>query len=311
MNRTMRVCSLWMMGVVVFGSMGCTTTVEVFRPIPLPTGLHGHRTHLIDKRLYVFGGYGRNSIRLDPQAREWVDVAPMHVRKVFFSSAVVDKKIYAIGGSEDGQDAVIERYDPKKDRWKVLLRSDKLPKTHFASAAIGHQIYIVGGFPDSHVHMHVFDTRTGKLADAPPLPNFARGDHFHFMANLNGKLHVLGGIRFKGDRGMLDQHWALHGQKWLKRAAMPHPSFTKAGAYGVVQGKLYLFEQSGQLHHVYDPKTDRWSGKLAPIPAWLAMTTVVTEGDRLYVLGGIPGRNRPSRPLHIFDVTSNRWNGVE
>ena len=82
------------------------------------------------------------------------------------------------------------------------------------------------------------------------------------MAILDGKLHVLGGIRFKDEGGQLDQHWMLDGGKWQKRALLPEPSMTKAGAYGVVKGKLYVFQVRGALHHVYDPKTDRWSDKL-------------------------------------------------
>lgn len=286
-----------------------------FQPKPLPGGRHGHRMHLVDGRLYLMGGYGGASMNacqmLDPKTGRWVDRAPMHVPQTFFASAVVGGRIYVIGGHDRKDErSAIERYDPAKDRWEVLLRTDELPRSHFSAAAVGPRIYIIGGFPDRRPHVHVFDTQTGTLADAPALPGYEKGDHFHYMAVLAGKLHVLGAMRFHPDTTVLNQHWMFDGKEWVARAPLPTESMSKLAAYGVLDGKLYLFSPSDELHHVYDPATDTWSDTPAHMPTMRVMPACVAVGKKLHVFGGVPPRERgrSAGSVMTYDAATNRWN---
>ena len=275
-------------------------------PAALPKAVHGHRAHLVQGRIFAFGGFGETAVAWNGPIAGWTDVAPMPTHKAFFSSAVVDERIYTVG-AQAGQSA-IERYDPTEDRWHTVLRSARLPKSHLATAALGHQLYILGGFPDAAGRLQVFDTRTGQLSDAPPLPGFHAGDHFHYLAPLAGQLHVIGGMRFQPDSDVLDQHWALEGDAWRKRAPLPNPAMSKFGVHGVASGRFYLFSKLHQLHHVYDPATDRWSGKLAPLERVIGMAATVADGQRLYVLGGMrPDALATDTGSSWFDIGSNRW----
>lgn len=284
-------------------------------PAPLPGGRHGHRVELVDGRFYLLGGYGGDSAAgvrvLDGGGGRWVDRAAMHVPKVFFASVVIDGAIYAIGGSDakDGEEgaAVIERYDAGADRWDVLVRSERLPRSHLAAAAVGRRVYIIGGFPDTHVHVHEFDTKTGEFADAPPIPGFQCGDHFHYVAALGGRLHVLGGMRFGDKSGERREHWVLDDGRWIQRAPLPAPSMAKLAAYGVIGEKLYVFSPLHGLHHVYDPAADSWSDAPATMPVTLTMPACVTQCDRLHVFGGLDLRGRGDGAVHTYDATKNVW----
>src|SRR5688500_15440512 len=97
-------------------------------PVALPSPRHGHRIERLDGGLFSFGGFGDSSAPdreskqtwwLAPGAKEWRRRADMSVGRVFFGSAVVDGKVYAIG---DG----VERYDPKLDRWTKVIATDRL-----------------------------------------------------------------------------------------------------------------------------------------------------------------------------------------
>ncbi len=280
----------------------------------LPHGAHGHRAHRLGDRLLLFGGYGIEATAFDLKTSKWSEFPPMKVRKVFFSSAVVEGRIYAVGGDPQSEEpAVIERFDPQANAWEVLLRSKELPKSHHAVAAAHGKIFIIGGFPGREPLAHVFEPGSGELKAMPPLPGEKRGDHFHFLATLAGRPHVLGGMRFaEGDSGPMNQHWMWDGEAWRERAALPIPSMAKFGPHGVLGGKLYLFEQSDGLHHIYDPETDRWSDSAAEMPAHLAMPAAIAEGPFLYLLGGIdPTRRIPPDAVHIFDSHANRWRMVE
>jgi N-acetylneuraminic acid mutarotase len=274
--------------------------------------------HLIDGRLYVMGGYGgRSSLTstavFDSTSGNWLQLASMSVPKTFFASVVIDGFIYTIG-NQDGEDglAVIERYDVEADKWEVILRSNKLPRTHLAAAAVGPLIYIIGGFPATQKHVHVFDTRKGELGNAPMLHGFVKSDHFHYVAVVGGNLHVLGGIRFEKEGGTLDVHWMFDGQKWHKRSKLPVKSLSKIGAFGVINEKLYLFSKAQKLHHVYNPALDIWSTSLSPMPQLRLMCASVVDGTRLYVFGGMNERTRDGKEVVlIYDAKENSWQNRE
>ena len=279
-------------------------------PTKLPQGANGHRAHRLDDRLFVFGGFGPGAIEFDFESKTWSRFPPMKVRKVFFGSVVVKGQIHAIGGaSKRNEPGVIEKFDSLRNQWEVVLRSDSLPKTHLSAAAVNNRIYIAGGLPKENSGIHFYDVHTRKFAAMPALPDAKPGDHFYYMATLNNRLHILGGMRLaSGDGGAMDQHWMWDGEVWKKKAVLPTPSIAKFAVYGVVGDKLYVFNKIDGLHHRYDPNADSWAGDLAPMPTILAMPAVVPDKNRLLVLGGIvPSRKPPHKAILVYDVIANRW----
>jgi hypothetical protein len=78
----------------------------------------------------------------------WVSKASMQVARGSLGVAVVDGKIYAIGGiSDDGVVGVNEEYDPETDMW-VFKKSMPTPRESFAIVSCQGKIYCIGGTTD-------------------------------------------------------------------------------------------------------------------------------------------------------------------
>src|SRR5690349_293783 len=74
----------------------------------------------------------------------WQKRAPMPTARTEVAAAVLDGKIYVIGGYQKGA-GLVEEYDPEKNVWR---RRAALPKPlhHVGAAAVNGKIYVIGGF---------------------------------------------------------------------------------------------------------------------------------------------------------------------
>ena len=92
------------------------------------------------------------------QAIHWSTRAPMPTPRVYFGTAVVGGRIYAIGGYSGSTLATVEAYDPATDQW-TSRASMPTPRAHFVVAAVGGKIYAIGGY-----QLGVFGTATTLYA---------------------------------------------------------------------------------------------------------------------------------------------------
>ena len=79
-----------------------------------------------DGNLYAVGGESddgsrlRSAERYDPATNAWEAVAPMAVERSRPGVAVLDGKLYAVGGYDDGWFTSVERYDPTTNVWETV-----------------------------------------------------------------------------------------------------------------------------------------------------------------------------------------------
>ena len=90
----------------------------------------------------------QKALMLAPQAEggTWAKKADMPAARAFFSTSVVNGKIYAIGGGTLDVDlATVEEYDPAKDTW---MKKADMPtaRSSFSSSLINGKIYAIGGW---------------------------------------------------------------------------------------------------------------------------------------------------------------------
>nr|XP_039247545.1 kelch-like protein 12 [Styela clava] len=78
-----------------------------------------------EEGIYVMGGYNVNGSSTLTTAefrssltKTWVMLKPMKNARQYFSSCVIDEKVYVIGGN--GNPADIKEYDPEKKEWKII-----------------------------------------------------------------------------------------------------------------------------------------------------------------------------------------------
>ena len=80
---------------------------------------------LNDGKLYAVGGYSGDDAlssveRYDPALDAWEAVAPMAEARFFHAVAVLDGKLYAVGGQNYGLLSSVERYDPATNAWEAV-----------------------------------------------------------------------------------------------------------------------------------------------------------------------------------------------
>ena len=131
-----------------------------------------------------------------PTKRTWVD------------TAVVNNKIYAIGGEvsprhdvppDDEFFARIEEYKPRTDRWRK--RPDMpLLRFSFSTVAIDKKIYLIGGYTRDNgfktlTSIDVYEPSLNRWGTIPPLPT----PKIAPAVAVNGVIYMLGGF-IRGQR---------------------------------------------------------------------------------------------------------------
>ncbi len=211
----------------------------------------------------------------------WLSKAPMHEARSGVGVAVVNGKIYAIGGTRsNGFRATNEIYDPATDTWTSKAPMPT-PRSDFGIAVCQNKIYCIGGYVDgfsatgvNEVYYPETDTWETKTPLQTPILNL--------QANVvNGKIYLIGG----SPDGKLNQVYDPANDAWLAKASVPTAVSSYASA--VVTNRIYVI--TSNLNQIYDAENDSWSiGAPAPLPAVLGSagaTTGVNAPERVYVFG--------------------------
>jgi N-acetylneuraminic acid mutarotase len=192
----------------------------------------------------------------------WHELAPLlHGRS---AHAVVSDRdtVYALAGTgADGSPTrMVERFDGRVWSEETTLPGGGLNAP--AAALLHGKLYLIGGFEAATNvptdRMHVYDTKTRKWSELPPMPAPRGG---HAAAALGGNVHVVGG----GDQiSTLAYHSVYEPATGNWRELAPLPSARGSLAAVVVDGKLWAIGgRSGNRDvgdvDVYDPATDTWS----------------------------------------------------
>ena len=230
----------------------------------IPRG--GLSTAVVDGKIYAIGGVTRvgglpqtlSTVEAyDPATNKWTERAAMPTKRYSLSTAVVNGKIYAIGGSGGGGDVLstVEVYDPKRNIWTRHHKA-AMPNARWglATAVVNGKIYAIGG--QNFVHffsaVEVYDPKADKWTKKFDMPG-ARADLSASV--VNGKIYAIGGIG--GAQPVSAYNPAT--DTWMKKADMPG---TRAWlSTSVVNGKIYAIGGGGVFGgwqplatvNVYDP----------------------------------------------------------
>jgi len=244
------------------------------KPMALPSH-HVAFTEYHD-RIYAFGGFVppdsgppawvpiNNAWEYDPVADTWKALAPMPSKRGSALAAVVNDKIYVIGGA-------------------TTIPGSK-------ETAI---------FP-THPHMSVgtveeFDpaANTWRQRSAMPTPR-----NHASIGVVNGKIYVIGGrvgaafIGLASDVSVVEEYDPATDQWSGPRARMP--TARSALGAGVYDGRIYVAGGEYQDPHMmatfraveaYDPASNTWT-ELPPMPVSRHGLAVGVIGNRLHVVGG-------------------------
>ena len=247
----------------------------------LPTPRIAAQAAAFAGEIYVFGGYSRGKVRgtkqhkivevYDPQTDTWTRTRDMPTLRSGFKTAVLDGKIYAIGGAildrqRDVEVAtdLVEAYDPLANRWEK--RASMPTKRYWIDAAvINRKIYAIGG--------EVLPRHGVPLADQ----FYRKIEEYNPRTNQWRKLPDMPMSRFSFDTVVVDRKVYV------------------IGGYALNNG----FKRVTAVD-VYEPSLNRWT-VIPPTPIGKVAPAVAVNGV-IYVLGGFVGGTRFSQAVEAFDT---------
>jgi N-acetylneuraminic acid mutarotase len=247
------------------------------------------------------------------QENSWVEKAPMPTARGYLDAAVVNGKIYAIGGG--GPIGTNEEYDPATDMWTT---KSPMPTSEqsFAIAVFQDKIYCIGGLPYGNTGLNqVYDPATDTWTTKTPLPTARYG----LQANVvDGKIYLMGGVKLNEDYNQgfrllnITEVYDPSSDTWTTKSPMPNPA---GYVSAVINDEIYVIGPG--LTQIYKPKTDTWStgtpfptniysgeenglaGGANGVAAAAAATTGVMAPKRIYVYDG--------SYLQVYDPQNNSW----
>jgi RNA polymerase sigma factor (sigma-70 family) len=265
--------------------------------------------------------FKENALFMAPKANigEWVRKADMPTTRVQFATAVVNGKIYAIGGISDinsNLTSIVEEYDPIEDKW---IKKNNMPKpkmTNYSVSVVDGIIYTIGGADVDRVGNTVdaYDPIKDKWTARENMPT----PRMNFCTEVvNDRIYAIGGVGAGGaDFGKslsaVEEYDPVK-DTWTKKLDMlaPRDCFCTA----VFNDKVYVFggeilagEDFGPpIPEVleYDPVTDKWTQK-SNMPTPRIGASAVLVDNKIYTIGGFSGANFFSI-VEIYDPVNDTW----
>jgi N-acetylneuraminic acid mutarotase len=245
----------------------------------------------------------------------WVTKEPMPTARSGLGVAVVNGKIYAIGG--DGGSNVTEEYNPVTNTW-TEKKAMPTGRSRFGIAVYQNKIYIMGGATANGFTAanEVYDPSTDTWETKTPL---SKGSRAELTASvINGKIYAVGGYFFglyRVSSNVLEVY-DPETDTWTTKTPMLSSVYSCSSA--VIDNKMYVIENSfdtrvGSLNQIYDAENDSWSyGRSIPVGvvgAVAAATAAVFAPKRIYVIGGDASTNSSNQ---VYNPENNTWsNGAQ
>ncbi len=245
----------------------------------------------------------------------WRSRAPMPTARRALAAAVVNEKIYAIGGFYyDGEVhtlATVEEYDSTTNQWR---RRADMPtvRSGLAAVAVSGKIYAIGGQEGDNILTTVeeYDPATNRWQSLAPLSTPRAG---LAAAVVNGKIYAIGG--YVGLN--VTEEYDPTTNQWNPKADMPTPRMDLAAV--AIGGWLYAIGGEYIIPHSvmatveeYDQASNSWRSRedMRTSRAGLAAAVV---GERIYSIGGenfnglFDGTFQILATMEEYDPATNQW----
>lgn len=231
--------------------------------------------------------------KFSPETNKWTTKTGMLTARASFATAVVDGKIYCIGGTtglKDGQvivSGVNEVYDPATDSWAAKTAMPT-PRAGVTAGVVDGKIYVVGG--GSNV-TEVYDPKTDSWTTKAPMP-FTPDLKLLWSctsAVVDGKIHVFGAFPYS----VSHQVYTPATDSWSVEAPLVQ-GYLLASAAPAASGDIWVFGvdstwwDNGPPNFTsltFDSALKCWRvSSLMPTPR--VNPALAAVGDSIYVVGG-------------------------
>jgi N-acetylneuraminic acid mutarotase len=246
----------------------------------------------------------------------WATKLPMPSARLSLGSAVVNGKIYAIGGYKDqsGFLSTNEEYDPVTNTWTVKSPMPT-PRGGFGIAVWQNKIYVIGGATNTTLTgiVEVYDPFSDSWTEKTSMPT--KRDYL-CASVVNDKIYLIGGNNGVAPTGLTNKNEVYDPSldSWTTKAPLPTPVYAYASA--VVGNKIFILgglaggSDATNATQVYDPSTNTWDFAAAMsrkvIYAAAGSTIQGTVPERIYVLGGVE-QGIAINYNQVYDPIRNAW----
>lgn len=234
-------------------------------------------------------------------------LAPMPTARGGLDAAVVDGKIYAIGGGASNKN---EEYDPTTNTWTTKA-AIPTGRSNLATVTVQNKIYAIGGIANEYPWIplaknEVYDPYTNTWATKAEMPT-ARTQMC--ANNVNDQIYVTGGYKQVGPNDVEPSNkteaYNPTTNTWTTKAEMPYAAVDHSSV--VLGDKIYVLTSPIQI---YDTKTDSWSlGSFPPtVQSNADAVTILDQQGRglIYIFGG-GGYATYTDLVQIYDPENDVW----
>jgi hypothetical protein len=216
----------------------------------------------------------------------WTFLAPLPSGRGETAAAVVDGRLYVIGGLTGlGGEATAEVaiYDPGTNAWEAAA---PLPaaRDHAAAAGLDGIVYVSGGGSGGtrQATLWALDSLTGVWQELPPMPETRFG---HRMVAVGSRVYVVGGVGPTSEVLIYDPAT----DTWTTGAPMPEQQRNHVAAVAIEQEIWVIGGRSSGGNHnrvdIYDTETDSWRAG-PPLPEPTSGATEAAIDGVIFVSGG-------------------------
>ncbi|XP_012253640.2 influenza virus NS1A-binding protein homolog isoform X2 [Athalia rosae] len=266
----------------------------------------------LNDTLLVCGGYDRVEClktvdQYLPASNTWQVLAGMREARGRFGIAVVNGRVYAIGGSNGSTElATVEVLNPEAGwKWSAVANLP-LARSNSGVCALRSKIYCIGGWNGQAgiKQCDVFDPESGKWSSIKPLRT---GRYQAGVCAYQDRVYAVGGC---DAWNCLNSIEIYNPEEDTWTVGPPLISARRGCGLAVFRGRLYAVGGSSGTHsltttEIYDPEEQAWGpGPSMATPR--ANVAVAVVGDRLYAVGGFSGKNFLNS-IEYLDANSNEW----
>ncbi len=254
-------------------------------------------------RLIVSPAYASDTANASQKPKEdsWKTMAPMPTPREYFGTAVVDGKIYTIGGYDGKITNVTEVYDPATNQWTTKA-SMPTPRYQFAAAVYQGKIYCMGGIGVNWRFTNVtevYDPATETWETKAAMPT-AKSEADACV--VNGTIYVVGGKRDQSGLSILD---LLNGKFYEAPTEVYDPAadnwttgppvqYTEVVSLGI---KSITYDHASQGKTAMIGNQLYWVGVVSSSTSWKSgIATLVFNPENG---GWTPRASPPYRPYYI------------
>lgn len=252
----------------------------------------------------------------------WTSKASMQEARGSFEVAIVNGKIYAIGGSNgtfpNGTSIFVgtnEEYDPIANKW-TFKKPMPTARTPFCIVELQNKIYCIGGRLNYDIITGVneaynppADIWETKASMPTPRGSFV-------VVAFQNKVYCIGGYLSNGSITGINEVYDPLTDTWETKTSMPTP---RAGLKAnIANGKIYFIgghippsQPSNHtvtplsINEAYNPETDSWT-TMESLPYGTSGTSIVFE-NKIYVFAGIYENLTIENANMIYNPETDKW----